>query len=313
MAWKFSFDVPPVQEWNPAQGDVTHQHGFFPTDLIQYQKGQGPSSPADAGSTLFKLGWTQCPNQNIANSGRPCGYWISPTVKAKVEQGNGYFTCPRCKLSFDLLDGLPWHGPVDGDEQFAQEFKSGGGTRIGIPMQDQAQIAENLIAKMGEIPGYGPITWWHPGGAVSQSPLDGAVKEWGLEIKAIGYDSTHHRFIPGDRHEKNDKNRQAQEMGLKGVLGVLVMLDYRRDLADIYVKEMPLEPWEFVPGRFTQGVSTFRKDSAQKLVAEVPFESPYKDPSNPNPKNYAVADYYQSPSVIDPHQSPSSPSEPMPF
>jgi hypothetical protein len=157
-------------------------------------------------------------------------------------------------------------------------------------MKDQAQIGEDLIEHIGDLPGYGPITWWHPGGSLSNSPLDGATREWGIEVKTIGYDSLHHRFIPGRQKERDDKNQQSREMGLKGVLGVLVLLDYRRDVADIYVKEMPLEPWQAGNGQTYQGVSTFRKNTAQKLVAEVPFKNPYKDPDSPTPVSYTESE-----------------------
>ncbi len=313
---RISYDIPPVPTWDPAQGDLTRQHGLYPLEVAQRVPGQGKSSPADAGRTLLAQGWTQCPNPKPINKqGNLCGFWISPQVKAQVEHKGGYFTCPRCNKSYDLMEELPWHGPVDAEEALGENFRAGGGTRIGIPLTDQGQIGENLVAKMGQIPGYGPITWWHPGGAGSKSPLDGAVKEWGIEVKTIGYDAENHRFAPGGESGETtiaDKNNMAREMGLKGVLGILVLLDYRRDVADIYLKEMPLERWLTSPGKWTQGVAQFRSNTAQKLVAEVPFENPFKDPNNPTPQEYRITDYYQSPPVIQPNQQ-NTPNEPAPF
>jgi hypothetical protein len=63
-------------------------------------------------------------------------------------------------------------------------------------------------------------------------------------------------------------------MGKKGVLGVLVLLDYRRSVADIYVREYPTE----------QGVGAFRSKSGTHLVKEVPFRNPFLDPHNPAPQ-----------------------------
>lgn len=282
--------------------DLTPEHGVSANDF-QIKTDQGhPATDFRQIHQLQQQGWMKCPNPK-------CNFFISPQAQSSVKASSGYFTCPKCHQSYDLMNELPWHGPEGAEDSFAQEFSAGGGTRIGIPMRDQAQIGENLVGSMKDVPGYGPITWWHPGGSVANSPLDGAVKDWGIEVKTLGYDSLHHRFIPGNTKERGDKNEMAKQMGLKGVLGILVLLDYRRDVADIYGKEMPLGAWEYQPGRSTQGVSTFRKNTAQKLLAEVPFDNPYKDPAHPAPAQYNVQNYYQSPRPFD----APTPSEPAPF
>lgn len=261
--------------------DLTQEHGAPGRDFVQKLPGGGRATDYSTIKQMQDEGWQKCPKHD-------CDFWITPQAIASVKNSSGYYTCPKCNHSYDLMDELPWHGPeVDEDVPFS----AGGGTRIGLPMVDQAQIGEDLVAQMGEIPGYGKIVWWHPGGAGSQSPLDGATEHWGIEVKTLNYDDTHHRFIPGRPNERADKNAQAEKMGLKGVLGVLVMLDYRRDVADIYVKAMPLEPWEYNPKQFTSGVATFRKNTAEKLVAEIPFKSPYKDPDSPVPVSYTESEY----------------------
>lgn len=304
-----AFQLPEVPAWDPTQGDLSRQYGLYPSQLIHKPEGY-PATPST--QQMQAMGWWQCPTQKDT-TGKPCGFWVSPQTKAKIEQGSGYFSCPKCQYSYDLMDELPWHGPEDAEESFGEDFRSGGGTRIGIPLADQGQIGENLVTQMGEIPGYGPITWWHPGGANSNSPLDGTTGDWGIEVKTINYDATHHRFAPGGGGDyTGDKNKAAAEMGLKGILGILVLLDYRRDVADIYVKEMPLTPWESRPGQWRQGVAQFRKGNAMKLVSEVPFQSPYKDPNNPSPGPYRVQDYYQKPPVVMPPGMEQQ-SEPAPF
>ena len=206
----------------------------------------------------------------------PCEYHISPEAQAYIQDKGGYYTCPRCKTSHDLLSDLPWHGAPE--EDFNQEpFSAGGGTRIGLSLKEQAQIGEDLVERMGELPGYGKITWVHPGGAISKSPLDMATNEWGIEVKTLGYDAIHHRFIPGRPQEKADKNAMAVAKGLKGVLGVLVLLNYRTSKADIYVREFPVD---IAAGT---GVGAFRSHNAQHLVAEVPFNNPFMQPEHPAP------------------------------
>jgi hypothetical protein len=252
--------------------------------LLSKQDGIVAASPEDA-ANAEAAGYTKCytvKNQRGGlNRGQPCPFWLSPeTVSALTQNSGGYYTCPSCGESHDLLHELAWHGvpyeeamenQAQGTRQLS--FKAGGGTRIGLPVDEQGELGENLIESLGELPGYGPITWWHQGGATAQSPLDGATKDWGIEVKAIGYDAKNHRFVPGRVKEKTDKNVQAQEMGKLGVLGILVLLDYRRSVADIYVREYPL----------ARGVGAFRSNQATHLLVEVPFKNPLHDPHSMSP------------------------------
>ena len=208
-----------------------------------------------------------------------CTFWLSPEAQTHVtDAGGGYYTCPVCKQSHDLLHEMPWHGVAQEDLPPEQQdgFTAGGGTRIGLGMDVQGQIGEDLVEHLGEIPGYGPITWVHEGGAVIGSPLDMATADWGIEVKTLGYDAAHHRFIPGRPKEKQHKNDMAKAMNKKGILGVLVLLDYRRSMADIYVREFPIE----------DGIKAFRTGdrNAQHLVKSIPFRNPLMDPHDPSPK-----------------------------
>lgn len=254
--------------------------------LLSQDDGLIARSPLDA-EQAEAAGYVKCatPKKTIGGGrGQPCQFYISPETQSSL-QNTGYYTCPSCQQSHDLLHEIPWHGVANEDEirdnqqqdQVDNSWHSGGGTRIGLTMKEQAQIGEDLVEQMGAIPGYGPITWWHQGGATSASPLDGAVGEWGVEVKTIGYDATHHRFVPGRPTEKDDKNAHAAELGKKGILGVLVLLDYRRSVADIYVKEYPLAEG---------GVKAFRSSQkgTEHLVKEVPFRNPLLDPHSPSPQ-----------------------------
>ena len=233
--------------------------------------------------TLQGAGYQQCygtVKQDAHQRGTlvfPCDYHISPEAQSYVQDKGGYYTCPRCRTSHDLMHDLPWHGVQQEDYDPSQGFSAGGGTRIGLSLKEQAQIGEDLVESLGELPGYGKITWVHPGGAISPSPLDMATNEWGIEVKTLGYDATHHRFIPGRPKEKADKNAMAAARGYKGILGILVLLNYRTSTADIYAREFPVDP---VAGT---GVGTFRSLNSQHLIAEVPFKNPFMQPEHPAP------------------------------
>lgn len=266
--------------------------------LLTREDGIVARTPEDAEQAQL-AGFKECSTfyrpQKRYPQGGYCRFWLSPETQHAVEkQGGGYYTCPICRHSHDLLHELPWWGvdPEEAEQNRREDvdtgFTAGGGTHIGLGLAEQGEVGESLVRNLGNLPGYGPFVWFHEGGANANSPLDAATKDWGVEIKTIGYDATHHRFIPGRKNEKTDKNEMAASMNKQGVLGVLVLLDYRRSVADIYVREFPL----------ANGVGTFRSHNAQHLVAEIPFRNPLMDPHSPSPQ---VA----SPSPIE--------SEPTPF
>lgn len=203
-----------------------------------------------------------------------CDFWIKPEIAQVVDQSGGLFTCPRCHQTYNLIARVG-NAPT--------QFTPGGKTIAGITLAEQGDIAEDLVRGLGALPGYGPFVWWHEGGARAPSPLDGATAEWGVEVKAVNADAKNLRFIPGRVHEKQTKIDQAATMGLRGILGVLVLLNYRSSLADIYVMEMPLEPWTTQRGRAAQGPVAFRHHNGTHLVAEVPFDNPLTDPTKDAP------------------------------
>lgn len=239
-----------------------------------------------------QAGYQKCATmKDSRRGGVPCPFYLSPEAQAAVtSEGGGYYTCPVCLQSHDLLHTLPWHGVdpevAEDNARYDQDkmgyFSAGGGTRIGLTMAEQGEIGESLVRNLGEIPGYGPITWWHEGGPSGNSPLDGATKDWGVEVKTLSYDTQHHRYVPGRVKEKDDKNRMALSMGKKGILGVLVLLDYRRSVADIYVKEHPVTGGE--GDTIIGGTKAFRSNTATHLVREVSFRNPLLDPASPSPQ-----------------------------
>lgn len=249
--------------------------------LLTREDGIAARTPEEAQQALL-AGYVGCTTQFQPSKTYPQGYhctfMLSPETQHTVEkQGGGYYTCPVCRVSHDLLHEMPWWGV---DPETAQENDrsnvagQGGATHIGLTLAEQGEIGESLVRNLGELPGYGAFTWFHEGGANAPSPLDAATKDWGVEIKTLGYDAAHHRFIPGRATEKNDKNAHAAAMNKLGVLGVLVLLDYRRSVADIYVREYPL----------ANGVGAFRSHNAEHLVKEVPFRNPLMDPHSPSPQ-----------------------------
>jgi hypothetical protein len=218
-----------------------------------------------------------------------CPFLLSPETVKRIESTTGYYTCARCRQSYHLMNEWPPYGvsPEEAemnartDFERGNSFNPGGGTRSGNTLSDVGQIGEDLIEQMKQIPGYGPITWWHGASARDPSPLDGTTQDWGIEVKTIDKTALNHRFIAGGRqrnqggtrNEIESKEHAAQELGKQGILGILVIIDYYTSTADVYVKPMPI-------GKYGH----FYTHTAEALVAKgVPFRNPLLDPHHPDP------------------------------
>lgn len=146
-----------------------------------------------------------------------------------------------------------------------------------IDPEIQNNIGKEVIAGLGSLPNYGAILWWN--GSESHS-IDGATAEWAIDVHTIDRNDPDHRYDPnGTRNYPKitkGKNKATEELGLKGILGVLVVLDYRNDTAEIHVKEMPLKPHWFNEA-IQQGAYSWRKYNAPKVLEKVKFNNPFKD------------------------------------
>lgn len=217
------------------------------------------------GTTSVDLG----ERYDLTNAGFvPC---VNPSCGWMHGPGYAEQECPSCGST-----------PEDESAFYSAQgqFAPGGWTRSGLSPTMQGQLAEKIVQDQGEIPGYGPITWW---AETYNSPLDGGTKDWGIEVKSANVDA-HQQFVVGV-DEKTSKNAAAEQMGYKGILGLLVVLDYRRSVADVYAREFTLEPWKGKNGRWSQGLGRFHARNGYHLLEEVPFENPFMSPRHPAPVN----------------------------
>lgn len=246
--------------------------------------GQVVQSPQQQ-QTLEDQGWLKCRTPT-------CNYMLSPEEVSDMEDRNHFFSCPSCKVTYPLLDPTPFHmqgGGITGNpnpqgQEPVEGINRNWETIVGLSMRDQGKLAEDVVREMKTIPGYGPITWWSEN---YNDPIDGGAGEWGIEVKAICIDAKNHRFVPGSTKRKDDMIARATELGFKGILGTLVILDYRRSVADVYTMEMPLDPWVTKGNRPVQGPVAFRKHNGEHLVAEIPFNNPFLNPRSPEPQTFA--------------------------
>ncbi len=285
------------------------------TVLEAPQDGQVINDPAVA-QMAEQQGWQKCATMSgrrgAAPAG-PCNFWINPSGQTAIGEHRGYYTCPNCSSSYNMVHSIPSlaTSPEEAQHNYEQHLQDPYHTfttHAGIAPGDMGQIAEDVVQGLHAIPGYGPIVWWHPGGALANSALDGATADWGLEVKGISKDAKNHGFFPsGDKVNVAKKLPSAVAMGKRGVLGILVILNFRANVADVFAKEFPAEG-----GR----VGEFRtnRPNVQHLVAEVPFKNPFMDPNDPSPvRGGPVSPSAPSSSLGDAPSSFSSPEPDLPF
>ncbi len=222
-----------------------------------------------------------------------CDYMIAPQDYESAEDDDYFFSCPKCKHTYQLLAPTPFtmneEGAITPNAQPGQFGENIEGinrdyeTFVGLTMKQQGDIGEEIVKNMKTLGDYGPITWWSTD---YNDPIDGGAGPWGIEVKTLCIDVNNHRFIPGNPTRKDAMVARAQQLGFSGILGVLVLLDYRKSAADIYTMEMPLTPWKAQNGRMVQGPVAFRKHNGQQLVAEIPFNNPFLNPTTEAPKGH---------------------------
>jgi hypothetical protein len=238
---------------------------------------------------LQEEGWVKCRNPR-------CDYWLDPEEFDEVAHGDGQFVCPRCHMSYPFLDVAPFGnldqgaGAASGsgiDERY-DDWHDRDRTIVGLPPKDMGDIGENLLKSLGELPEYGEFTWFASNEAYND-PIDAGIGEWAVEIKTLCIDAKNQRFVIGEQHRREAVIQRAIELGFTAILGVLVVADFRTSVADIYAREMDLGEWKTKGNRPVRGPVNFKKDTAPRLLTQVPFENPFLDPNSPAPDVMTIA------------------------
>jgi hypothetical protein len=187
-----------------------------------------------------------------------CDYVFTDADKAEISLNDGWFTCPKCRYSYDYYyDIIPGRG---------------GYTLAGLTMKSMGDIGEKLIEEMHNVPQLGTVTW------ISEDindPLDAIIGPFGVEIKT-NHSQAQPRFkITGTTWDSTAKQKipmrrvKLQECANKGLRPAIVgvRLNFYNDQADIFVRPDSMsDSWIGVPGL--------------SHVATVDFEhlNPFKDP-----------------------------------
>lgn len=183
-----------------------------------------------------------------------CDYVFTPQDVDEITQNGGWFTCPKCGLTYNYLD--------EGVQPK---------NRIGLSPKKMGDIGEEVVKRMGSIPLLGEITWVSPD---YNFPIDMIAGEFGVEVKT-NHSESQPRFKLGGGNNPGGakvtlkgKLQYCQMEGLRPAL-VGVRLNFYTDKADVFVR----------PDSFTD---TWIANPAMKHVMTLDFTdlNPYKHPED---------------------------------
>lgn len=187
-----------------------------------------------------------------------CNYEFTPADEAEIARDSGWFTCPKCTLTYNYLDE-----------------SAGRYNRVGMSPTEMGQIGEKVVENMGTIPLLGPITWTSN---EYNAPIDLVAGQYGCEVKSNHSESQARFKMGGGAYGKGtgrgvpmqEKAQYCFDQGLTPAL-VGVRLNFYTDKADVFVR----------PGSFTDtwiGASTLQHAATVDFSAINPYKNPQDVP-----------------------------------
>jgi len=162
-----------------------------------------------------------------------CDYVFTPEDEKTIRDFSGWFTCPNCGWTYNYLNE-------------EKERK----TRAGITMDQMGSIGEEIVDRLGTIPGLGALVQSYS--HLKSNPIDAVFGDYGVEVKTI-HSEAQQRFKMGGEYiyipelgkavrPKESKEYYCQQNGLRPAL-VGVRLNFYTDQADIFVREGMTDTW----------------------------------------------------------------------
>lgn len=143
-----------------------------------------------------------------------------------MEDFSGWFVCPKCGWGYNYFD---------------QDIRQT--TKVGLTLDQMGNLGEEIVGRMGEIPGVGPISIMY---GLKNHPIDAVIGSYGVEIKT-NHSEAQARFKMGGENifipelgravrPKAAKEYYCQQNGLVPAL-IGVRLNFYTDKADIFFRE----------------------------------------------------------------------------
>lgn len=113
---------------------------------------------------------------------------------------------------------------------------SGGWTHAQLTCTEQGQIGEAVVRELHDLGECGKVAGWHD---EYHAPLDGWTDAgWGIEVKSLNAEARNYAFVVGTRLMRERKDKAAKKRGFKGIVGALVLLDFRTSVAAVHIRAM---------------------------------------------------------------------------
>lgn len=206
----------------------------------------------------------------------------NPLSDSRVPEG--FVVCrPPCTLLAEIdfeskTAKCPEGHEIDLEAEEQKQFDPGGNTRVGLTLKDQGDIGEDIIQNLKSLGFWGKIIEWCQH---YNAPLDGITSAgWGIEVKTKSTRATKMSFEPGNKKSRARKIAEAERRNLRGILEVLVILDFDISKARIFIKERPrgedLKFWSIPLGNpyavvdFTD-LNPFAPKKKEGEKTEIPF------------------------------------------
>lgn len=183
-----------------------------------------------------------------------CGYHFTPEDEQQIRQNRGEFTCPQCGFTQNVFGHAPtymsddpdaWYDLQDSGQLPTTQMRPanpGGTTRSGLTLEQMGHIGEEVVLRMGELPGIGPIV---KASEDYNFPIDAIVEsqkgKFGCEIKT-NHSQAQERFKVGGKEERLEKIKYCLANGLKPAL-IGVRLNFFTDKAYIFFREGLTDTW----------------------------------------------------------------------
>ncbi|HMD81950.1 MAG TPA: hypothetical protein VKE92_11610 [Anaerolineales bacterium] len=231
--------------------------------MLRWVKWAGPASNFSRAQQYLQ---TVYPNEVHGIGGHcqnpKCDYEFTPQDQEEIEFNGGWFTCPKCNYTQNV---------------YAEEKRN----KVGLSPDEMGNLGEQIVSRLGQIPGLGKITWVSN---YARFPIDMIAGDYGVEVKT-NHSEAQPRFKLGGGWPGQDKRQGTQEgklqyckqEGLRPAL-VGVRLNFYTDKADIFVRpDSFTDTWIGAPSLSHVATVDFTDLNPFKRPEDVPQNLPDDD------------------------------------
>lgn len=167
-----------------------------------------------------------------------CHHSFTPQEAHDAEFNRGWIKCPVCGFEQNIVPDMDPNTKV----WTAEGLNPGGITRSGLTLDQMGALGEQIVLRLGELPGIGTI---EPASDQKKFPIDAIITtqkgKLGVEIKT-NHSQARQRFKVGGAKERQEKIIYCATHGMKPAL-VGVRLNFYTNQAYVFFREGLTDTW----------------------------------------------------------------------